>query len=1078
MKNLYRFIASVFILTFVFNLTAQQQNRFWYFGNNIGIDFGQGLNDPQPISGIGNFTDEGSGVISDNNGNFLLYTDGSQAINNQGVTITTDLTGNPSSTQSSIIVPAPGNCNEVYIFSVDFVDGNQGLSYNIVNTQDWSVSPSISLCDNCEEKVTVVPHSNGTDQWIMSVRPGSKRIPIYLLSESGVTLSNDSELGFIPENSGSRAFGSIRGSHDGSLLAIAYGDGRVDLLSFDNTNGNITNFLTSFSVTTAYGLEFSPNNEYLLVSGIGGGTSSTAPGTLRRYSTFSPYSLVDNITIDHNSAQYEAGALQLGPDGKIYMARDESNWLDVINSPDDPNDWGYQEQAIEFECTRCVDLGLPNLVGAPNECDPCDISNSLIPNPDFEDGSCDPTDIGTEGNLNSNALFCATSWEQATQATSDYFDLVTFPDRSQRPSSPNIGMFNPPPPNGSNHFIGGWRDPSPQADIRDPETNEPQEYIEYVGAELLSPIIAGSPFSMSLDLGAPASTLDQPNANNRLTPEVLYGDFIVLGIPDNAPAFPIPGTDCKEDNFEVIGRTPITIPAFTWRESVEVDILAQENYNRIMFGLSCETEFADEPSFYFLLDEILVVQGDLDCGNSCYAIASESPPCNAETDSESENTYTYDFTFTNNNEVSFDKLLLFDNDENFALDAGGTLIQLPSDLAPGQSVELSWGIDALRSLSEETTTYCFEIAPYNHDGPCCKAQHCIELDNCCEVLAPVKSLISSDTEEGCCYNFGYETCVGDYFMSAEIEILTEGLTLEVNDIGAEFNVEVISDAKLLFTAQDNEFLPIGDFSSALELCVGGMTSISPEEQEVSITWQALIGTITGTFAPELCPLACTPPEDDCAELIEPSLFCDDDGVYHYQFSIKNVNDRMLDASIAVLGPEGNTLPTDFSQATFPDFPDHTPNGDPFLVYNDATDLIDITLPNAVLGSNYEFIISLHDYRNINAEDGDYWCCYTPVEFTIDVTEACISGLLSEEPLLYSLYPNPAKDFFSVAFHRPLESEAELLMTDINGVVQHREDLEQGTSQYSIGVGEMQLGLYLVSVQDKAGHVHYERFFKN
>ena len=109
----------VILLTIAaFQLQAQQQNRFWYFGNNIGLDFGPGLNNPTPIDGIGNFTDEGSGVISDSEGNFLFYTDGTNAINNQGDVFTTDLSGNPSSTQSSIVVPAPGSCNEVYILSL------------------------------------------------------------------------------------------------------------------------------------------------------------------------------------------------------------------------------------------------------------------------------------------------------------------------------------------------------------------------------------------------------------------------------------------------------------------------------------------------------------------------------------------------------------------------------------------------------------------------------------------------------------------------------------------------------------------------------------------------------------------------------------------------------------------------------------------------------------------------------------------------------------------------------------------------------------------------------------------------
>ena len=1055
MKNLYRFIAVVFLLIFVFNLTAQQQNRFWYFGNNIGIDFGQGLNSPMPIGGIGNVTNEGSGVISDNNGNFLFYTDGSTAINNENQVFGTNLGGNASSTQSSIAVPDPTNCENFYIFSVGAgeIESSWGLFYAKISSSDWSVIESGELnCPTCVEKITAIPHSNGMDYWILSVQPNSKILPVYLLDSNGITrtIESQSPLPFLSLDF-DLAWGAIKGSHDGTKVAVAFGSPavsvpRADLLSFDNTSGTVSDLLNSFDLPSAYGIEFSPNNEYIFVSGLGGNITPE----LKQYLTASPYTELNAQTLPSNQF-YDAGGLQLGPDGIIYMARSNSNRLSAVTNPNSTS-WGYDDNAIQFSGTN-VRLSLPNLVGAPNECNPCDISNSLIPNPDFEN-LVDPNDLPD----NIGQLFKTEDWIQATEGSSDLLNVNSL---DQFPFDIDISSF---PPNGSENFVGLHFNPPNFFN-----QNEPG-YHEYVGACLNSVIEPNTSYTFEAYFGARGAS------SSTLSNQGFQGDIVFLGIP-NCSSLPLSGDDCKEDEFDEIGRVTLSIEPDSWiQQKISITIQGPNQYEAIMFGPSCNPfplEGTGERS-YVLVDELLLIQGENPCPSDCFTIAADSPACNADGENPSDNTYTLDFTFTNNNDVTFDKLLLFDNDENFALDAGGTLIQLPSDLAPGQSVELSWGIDALRSLNEEMSTYCFEIVPYNHDGPCCKAEHCIELNNCCELLAPVKSVVNADTEDGCCYDFGYETCVEELFISADIEILTEGLTIESSEIGVEFSVVQVSDTQIRLTSADGNFLPAGTFDNALQLCVGGLNSLSPEEQEISITWLAE----SETFEPELCPLACIPPEDVCAELIDPLLFCDDEGVYHYQFRIKNVNDRMLDASIAVLGPEGNTVPTDFSQATFPDFPDHTPNGDPFLVYDATTDLIDITLPNAVLGSNYEFIISLHDYRNINAEDGDYWCCYTPVEFTIDVTETCISGLLSEEPLLYTVYPNPAKDFFSVAFHRPLESDAELLMTDINGVVQHREDLEQGTSQYSIGVGEMQLGLYLVSVQDDAGHVHYERFFKN
>lgn len=763
-----------------------------------------------------------------------------------------------------------------------------------------------------------------------------------------------------------------------------------------------------------------------------------------------PITFTDYIIDDCGEVSFVSGFESIG-DTPFSISNDENLSCDFIQ------DQGFvvtfsDESGNQITCNYIVTVECTE-----DESDPCnDLSASLIPNPGFEilANGQEPTNV--------SQLNRAASWEQATEATSDYFGKTSYPSRSDRPD-----MVNPFPPNESDHWVGGWRDPDNFKDDPSIPGIQQQEYIEYIGACLLQPVIANQSYTLSLDLGAPTESTGSP--------AVLQEELVVLGLPNCN--FPISGEDCKEDNYEVIGRKPILITGGTWQESVDVDIMSSENYPAIMFGLSCSGSSV-EPSVYFLADDLLMVQGDIECGNSCFSITADSPPCNADIQTENQSTYTYDFTFTNQTDTIFSQILLFDADDNFNIDEG-TLMDLGTTLSPGQSIDLSWDIDAMSSFSEETVTYCFEIAPYNQaGGACCKAQHCVELTNCCEVLAPAKSIIEADTES-CCYNFGYETCVEDYFVEAEIEMLTEGLGISSNFVLDGFSVTQMSDTRLIVTMNGGGFFPQGDFDEVMQFCVDGMNSMSPEEQEISITWTALIGDITGIFQAETCPLACVPPEDDCAELIDPELYCDDNGVYHYQFRIKNINDRELDASIAVLGPSGNTVPADFSQATFPDFPDHTPNGAPYLVYDQTTDFIDITLPNAVLGSMYEFIISLHDYRNIDPVTGDYWCCYTPVApFVIDVDESCFGGGFTDpNPVEYFVYPNPSEDVFTVRFLQPIENPSELLLVNINGEVKNRIQLAEGTMAHTMNISDFNTGMYFVSVKDEDGNEFGERFLK-
>ena len=684
---------------------------------------------------------------------------------------------------------------------------------------------------------------------------------------------------------------------------------------------------------------------------------------------------------------------------------------------------------------------------------PCnDLSASLIPNPDFEDLAVD----GQEPNDNSQ-LSRAAQWEQATGATSDYFSLSSYPTRTEVPD-----FLCPVPPNGSDHFVGAGRGSSiPRFD---PESGEEQVYLEYVGACLLSPIVENITYTIILDLGAPVSNV---------TPEILESEVVVLGIPDCN--FPINGQECKEDNFEIIGTKSISIIENTWQQNVEIELFSSVTYPAIMFGLRC----ADEPG-YLLMDNILVIQGENPCPSDCFTITADSPPCNSDIETESLATYTYDFTFTNNNEATFDKILLFDNDENFSMDAGGTLIQLDQELEPGQSIDLSWEINADNFVAE-TTTYCFEIAPYNHDGPCCKAQHCVELESCCtEQPGQTKNFIDSETE--CCYEYGFDNCIPDNFLFVVFDMVTENLGLSATALLDGYQVLQQTDSRIMLLRSDGGFIPEGSFDDVIQFCVEGMNASSPEEQEITITWGTMIGDNASNLEPELCTLACPIPPDACAELIDPVLYCDDNNVYHYSFSVKNVNIRMLDASIVVLGPaEGSaTVPTDFSQATFPDFPDHTPNGDPYLVYDMTTDIIDITLPNASLGDSYEFIISLHDYRNINVEDGEYWCCYTPIDFTIDVDVLCAggSGSLSSNPVYFQEYPNPASTQVSIEFVRPLEEDSIMYMVDINGNTISVTNLEKGTHKHTFDVSEQVTGLYYLRVIADSGQSHIQRFLKN
>ncbi|MFY8029734.1 MAG: hypothetical protein ACOVPB_11205, partial [Bacteroidia bacterium] len=112
-----RFLIIVFIQC-IFNTTlrAQGEANIWYFGQNAGLDFNSGS--PVPLSNGAINTYEGCASIANSAGALKFYTDGITVwnANHTAMPNGTGLFGDPSATQSAIIVPKPGNPNIYYVF--------------------------------------------------------------------------------------------------------------------------------------------------------------------------------------------------------------------------------------------------------------------------------------------------------------------------------------------------------------------------------------------------------------------------------------------------------------------------------------------------------------------------------------------------------------------------------------------------------------------------------------------------------------------------------------------------------------------------------------------------------------------------------------------------------------------------------------------------------------------------------------------------------------------------------------------------------------------------------------------------
>lgn len=328
---------------------SQSPAGIWYFGKNAGINFNLG-NNPVSINDGQLNTNEGCATLCDNSGNLLFYTDGIKVWNKNHLVMPngTGLLGDSSSTQSAIIVPKPNSSTLFYVFTVDELGKSNGLQYSIIDLSlDGGlgdiITKNVPLQTPALEKITTVQHANGIDFWVIAHKYGNNQFVSYLLSATGLTTTPViSAVGSVIMNDSQRTLGYLKSSPDGEYVAIAHSgtNSNVQLLKFNTASGQLTllsNMLVNSNSLGAYGIEFSSNSKVLYVSRID-------------YPSFTSEIFQYNLAIENESTinssritianyvfdSFNEGiitALQLAPNQKIYVARNNSGFLDVINNP-------------------------------------------------------------------------------------------------------------------------------------------------------------------------------------------------------------------------------------------------------------------------------------------------------------------------------------------------------------------------------------------------------------------------------------------------------------------------------------------------------------------------------------------------------------------------------------------------------------------------------------------------------------------------------------------------------------------------------------------------------------------------
>tara|TARA_R110002049_G_scaffold45594_1_gene132879 strand:- start:11887 stop:14607 length:2721 start_codon:yes stop_codon:yes gene_type:complete len=362
MKKIKLLVISCF---FVLNSVAQNEASNWYFGENAGLSFNLGNNTVNSTSNGRLNTREGSSSISDDAGNLLFYTDGLTIWNKNHTTMLNGfgLNGDESSTQSAIIVPKPSDPDIYYVFTVD--DRNQngftyGLNYSEVDmTLDGGLGSvtvkNVNLLASCSEKITAVLKDCISEAiWVVTFASEDGTADLFNTFHAFEVTSLGVNTTSVKSTLNATVFerrGYLKLSPDGTKVACANIEEGLYIYDFDTALGTVSNekrlFINSTNAGTfPYGVEFSPNSKLLYVHSSNDFFDFDNPennndpnnhaSTLTQFDVTQFDVQSSEVTIERRSLF--RGALQLGPNGKIYRALSVSYeigspYLGVIESP-------------------------------------------------------------------------------------------------------------------------------------------------------------------------------------------------------------------------------------------------------------------------------------------------------------------------------------------------------------------------------------------------------------------------------------------------------------------------------------------------------------------------------------------------------------------------------------------------------------------------------------------------------------------------------------------------------------------------------------------------------------------------
>lgn len=352
-SKIIKYLVVFFLALTSRSLSAQKEAWNWFLADSAGIQWVNG-DSAVSVDWYNLHGEEGSGSISDSDGNLLFYTNGVDLFDYKHRKLNTDfsLNGEWSSTQGKLILKHPES-NEYHVFTNKYIGLQKSQLYHTSFIWEGDSAKFINkatiISNLVSESIGAVNHQNNRDIIIMYHSLYGDTFYSQLISKTGLSKCiKYSKYGTFNKDNLFR-FNTIFFSPKSSLFSYGAGWNKtnIDLYKFNNQILSFSNHINPGTIPGFFSGVFSPNDSFLY---------------LDFYYQIVQYSLThwnaDSIIKSKKFVFSDPKGILVcsrnAPNGKLLITRRNQKYISLINDANKPYpDCGFVEKAVVLKQGTC-----------------------------------------------------------------------------------------------------------------------------------------------------------------------------------------------------------------------------------------------------------------------------------------------------------------------------------------------------------------------------------------------------------------------------------------------------------------------------------------------------------------------------------------------------------------------------------------------------------------------------------------------------------------------------------------------------------------------------------------------------